>query len=219
MKGWLVCALLLLSVTGAHGHTDRSGGVYPPAYGAVTVQPAAKPIHRHHRRTNHHPQRRMHTVAARTKTAPVIPRNSGDLATVPTAAGISITVQRKLANQFQGFIADLIKLGYTPKHIGCWAPVGTHVVNSNHYHGGACDFDQRCWGCTAPAMYHISSLAAKWGLRDGCSFRRPDCGHIDDGTNIRWRHPNNLIARYIDYQTSPTPKQRPVLDNFEGGYQ
>lgn len=156
------------------------------------------------------------------------PKSMGELVTVPTAAGINITVAAKLANQFQGFIKDIVDGGYKPHQIHCWAPVGTHVPNSNHYHGGACDFDQSGWNRTAGPMYHVGATAAKWGLRDGCVFRHPDCGHIDDGVNIGWVHPHNLIARYIDYantpvqQETPTIRRRfvksntkPPLDNFE----
>jgi hypothetical protein len=50
-------------------------------------------------------------------------------------------------------------------------------------------------------MYHVGDLAAKWGLRDGCSFG--DCGHIDDGKNVGWKHPHNILARYIDQRMQP----------------
>src|ERR1700722_15017929 len=55
----------------------------------------------------------------------------GPLVTVPTAAGISITVAGSLAAQFKGFIADLVAQGYTPRHIGCFAN-GGHVAHSRH---------------------------------------------------------------------------------------
>ena len=217
IRGLLVSILLLITMGMAHGAINQRDRSYPPLYtgvniGVSTVQPNTKPVHHNYKRTHH-----LRRTRPRHPTVPVLPKDSGNLVTVPTAAGVTITVARTLANQFQGFVADLVKLGYTPKHIGCWAPAGTHVVNSNHYHGGACDFDQTGWGRTNSQMYHVSSLAAKWGLRDGCSFRRPDCGHIDDGTNIHWKHPGNLIAKYITYQTSPAPEQQQprVLDNFE----
>jgi hypothetical protein len=53
------------------------------------------------------------------------------------------------------------------------------VAHSRHYAGAACDIDQSGWGRTAGPMYHISALAAQYGLRDGCAFH--DCGHVDDG--------------------------------------
>lgn len=98
------------------------------------------------------------------------------IVTVPTAAGINIAIAAGAAGTFQGFIGDLVAQGYRPKQIHCFATKG-HVRNSNHYRGMACDFDQSGWGKTAAPMYRVASLARKWGLRDGCTFR--DCGHVD----------------------------------------
>jgi hypothetical protein len=126
--------------------------------------------------------KRHHRVAR-----PVLPRarpldangNSGHrLVTLTTAAGIEITVSETMAPKMQGFIADLMEIGYKPKEIHCFARRG-HVRGSRHYSGNACDFDQRGWGKTAKMMYHVSVLAKLHGLRDGGSFR--DWGHIDDG--------------------------------------
>lgn len=216
LRGLVAGVLLLLTTGMGYAHTRHSVDVHSsPTSWADWTRPAPAP-----RASYQHVHRRAYVHRGRTRSGhhsvPVLSPGSGDLVTVPTAAGISITVERKLAPQFQGFVDDLVKMGYTPKHIGCWAPVGTHVANSNHYHGGACDFDQTGWNQTASAMYHVGSLATKWNLRDGCSFRRPDCGHVDDGTNIGWKHPNNLIARYVDYQMAPVAQvRRPALDNFE----
>ena len=95
---------------------------------------------------------------------------------VQTAAGIPIQVASAYADRFQGLISDLVASGYRPRTIHCHA-TGGHVRNSNHYRGAACDIDQRGWNRTAGPMYRVAGLAAKWGLRDGCSFR--DCGHVD----------------------------------------
>lgn len=155
-----------------------------------------------------HHKRRHHIVKARVKTVRRAGSNVdpsyavGGLVTVPTAADIPITVAKNLAAQFQGFIKDLVDEGYIPKHIGCWAPVGTHVQHSNHYHGGACDFDQTGRNKTARKMYHLKDLAAKWGFRDGCSFG--DCGHIDDGRNVGWIIPTN-IPNFIDQEVDYRP--------------
>lgn len=162
-----------------------------------------------HIRTHHHYSKRIRNK----REVRVLTKTTGGLVTVPTAAGIPITVASNLVQQFQGFIKDIVNAGYTPKHIGCWAPVGTHVPNSNHYHGGACDFDQTGWNRTAPKMYHVSDIARRWGLRDGCTFSRPDCGHIDDGRNIGWYFPHNLIAKYVDKLQQPAVK--PALVPFE----
>jgi hypothetical protein len=104
---------------------------------------------------------------------------------VSTAAGIDVVVAPAFAPKIKGFIAGLVARGYRPRRIHCWAPRGTHVRRSLHYPGKACDFDQRGWNKTARTMYRIGALAAKWGLRDGCSFRRSDCGHIDAGRPVR----------------------------------
>jgi len=120
--------------------------------------------HRHHHHYRHHAYH--HT----------------NLVTVKTAAGIAITVAADAADQFQGFIRDLVAMGYHPRDIGCYAPHG-HIPGSLHHSGHACDFDQNGWDDTAGPMYHVRHLAEKWGLRDGCTFRHPrrDCGHIDTG--------------------------------------
>jgi hypothetical protein len=108
------------------------------------------------------------------------------LVTVPTAAGIDITVSPSFAPKIRPFIAALVERGYRPRHIGCFA-TGGHVQNSLHYSGNACDFDQRGWGLTVAAMYHVGDLAAQFGLRNGCSFG--DCGHIDSGRGALPRNP------------------------------
>lgn len=139
-----------------------------------TGEAQARPHHhKHHSHASHH-----RTVSL-----------ASGLVTVQTAAGISITVASHLASQFQGFISDLVAQGYKPKHIGCFAR-GGHVSNSRHYAGAACDIDQSGWGKTARPMYHVAALAAKHGLRDGCTFR--DCGHVDDGSSVRKRYARAL---------------------------
>lgn len=206
--------ILLLGISNVAAHNGERVGYssynFHPSWNSWVQQPLLKHTHSfklHHKgriQTRHRPS------------TPILPKNSPDLATVSTAAGIPITVNRTLVNQFQGFISDLVKTGYTPKHISCWAASG-HVANSNHYHGGACDFDQWARNKTNASMYHVAALASKWNLRDGCSFRSPDCGHIDDGTNIGWKHPNNIIARYIDWQTTPVTRsqRQQQLETFE----
>jgi len=154
---------------------------------------------------------------------PVLPRprpidangNVGrGLVTVPTAAGIDITVSKAMAAKMQAFIEDLMEVGYKPKQIHCFARRG-HVRGSRHYSGNACDFDQRGWGKTAEMMYHVSVLAALHGLRDGGSFR--DWGHIDDGLPLsrpRYARHNRptvaLAARQERYPTHPLVTHYPV---------
>lgn len=107
------------------------------------------------------------------------------LITVPTAAGISVTVSPAFAPKVQSFVAALVARGYRPHSIHCAASHG-HVRNSRHYSGNACDIDQTGWGRTRAPMYHVAGLAHSLGIRDGCSFR--DCGHIDDGGSVGHRH-------------------------------
>jgi hypothetical protein len=127
------------------------------------------------------PPRRTHLLDANGNPA---------LVTVSTLAGIDITVAPRMVSRIQGFVADLsLVKGYVPRRLKCYSWAPSHVANSLHHTGEACDFDQSGWGHTARAMYHVRDLAKKWGLRDGCSFG--DCGHIDDGNtrHVRGRAP------------------------------
>jgi hypothetical protein len=111
--------------------------------------------------------------------------NPARLITVPTAAGIDVTVAPSFAKSIQGFIADAVAAGYRPRRIKCYSRSHSHVRHSLHFSGQACDFNQHGWGKTDRFMYHVRALAAKWDLRDGCTFR--DCGHIDAGRQIARR--------------------------------
>jgi hypothetical protein len=121
------------------------------------------------------------------------------MVTVHTAAGMSITVASSVAPKFEGFISDLVASGYQPKQVHCLASSG-HVSHSNHYWGGACDFDQTGRGRTAARMYHVADLAKKWGLRDGCTFS--DCGHIDVPRNISEHIASRSGSRHSRYAYS-----------------
>lgn len=116
-----------------------------------------------------------------------------NLITVQTAAGLPITVDPTFAPKIQGFISDLVASGYKPPRVTCYSTAKSHVRNSNHFWGGACDFNQGGWNKTDRPMYHVAALARKWGLRDGCTFR--DCGHIDMPRNYaRLRRPHYASA-------------------------
>jgi hypothetical protein len=149
-----VVGILLFNMGGAYAHT--LGNTPATNYGmASTFNPMGANNNVSHSRSKIHHQRvrrKAHHLHRKepSRVRTIAPATMGGLVTVPTAAGISITVATSLANQFQGFIKDLVDEGYTPKQIHCWAPPGTHVPNSNHYHGGACDFDQTGWGQTSP---------------------------------------------------------------------
>jgi len=117
----------------------------------------------------------------------------GGIVTVPTAAGISITVAASLASRFEALVADFVAAGYHPRHIGCFAH-GGHVRNSRHYAGAACDFDQRGWGRTVAFMYtqQAHQIIVAHGFRDGRDFR--DQGHVDDGVSIGIRYARHRYA-------------------------
>jgi hypothetical protein len=114
------------------------------------------------------------------------------LITVSTAAGIDITVAPSFASAIQGFIADAVAAGYRPTRISCYSLSHSHVRRSLHKIGEACDFNQHGWNKTDRFMYRVRHLAAKWGLRDGCSFR--DCGHIDAGRAVARIHRRGRMA-------------------------
>lgn len=114
--------------------------------------------------------------------------------TVPTAAGIPITVAASISYNMQGFISDVVARGYHPRKIHCLSWAKSHVRNSLHHSGRACDFDQCGYGCAPHFMRHVADLAEKWGLRDGCTFG--DCGHIDVGPRVTRNYRSNH-----DYQS------------------
>lgn len=139
----------------------------------IACLPARAHRHHHHARIHHHVTR-YHAVKHHRRHY----GRTSSIVTVITDAG-PITVATHMAPRFVGFIHDLIaRIGYRPHSIGCFARDG-HIRNSMHYSGEACDFDQRARNATAGPMYHISELAAQWGLTDGCHFH--DCGHISNG--------------------------------------
>lgn len=134
----------------------------------MTATANAKPHKKHQHYRSHHSTSETSAAAAR------------GMVTVPTAAGIAITVHPEMASKLQGFIADVVARGYHPRRIHCFA-VGGHVGSSWHYSGRACDFDQGGGG-TAPIMRRVADLTKKWGLRNGCTFA--DCGHVDAGPAV-----------------------------------
>lgn len=97
-----------------------------------------------------------------------------------TAAG-SIIIACRIADRMAGFIDDVVARGFKGR-VKCFSTSRSHVARSLHFIAEACDFAQRGWGKTVAPMYRVADLAAKWGLRDGCTFR--DCGHIDSGRGV-----------------------------------
>ena len=120
---------------------------------------------------------------------------ASDLVTVPTAAGISITVNRVYASKFQSLIADLVSQGHKPRFITCYAK--GHKAGSNHAWGGACDIDQSAWNRTSKFMYHAKATIQANGLYDGCDFR--DCGHVEAMKGL-FNKPPHIYAAVADFK-------------------
>ena len=132
--------------------------------------PAQAAAHKHHR--HHH--RRVHIVAA----------PYGSLVREPLPDGQVITVARDFADRFTGFFAALFRLHERLPPVHCYAPTG-HMRHSLHHWGGACDVGQTDRNKADRMMYHVGDLAKQFGLTDGCSWRNPDCGHVDVSGIIR----------------------------------
>lgn len=103
--------------------------------------------------------------------------NSERFAKVRTSSGQVAIVIASARDKFQGFIDAVEAAGYKIKDIGCksWG----HMRNSKHHWGGACDFDQKRRSVTAKFMYHVTEIAKRFGLTDGCTWHPADCGHIE----------------------------------------
>lgn len=135
--------------------------------------------HPHHARHHHHRNHHRHVVVAGNFAEGLghgLAHMLDSIKTVQTDAG-AIRVSGEYAERFRGFINALVAAGYKPHEIGCYAR-GGHMPHSKHYRGLACDIDQRRRNVTAPRMYHVTELAHRFHLEDGCEWRRPDCGHI-----------------------------------------
>jgi hypothetical protein len=174
---------------------------------STTALCIAKPAHASHR--HHHPFHRHHQAESTSKHYRHHARRHGvryarhgsgssrdhhaassgsSIKTVETAAG-TIRVAAKYAERFVGFINALVESGYKPKEIGCLS--GGHMAHSKHHWGGACDIDQTARNRTAAAMYHVTVLAHRFNLTDGCEWRDRDCGHVEVPTAAlasRWHH-------------------------------
>lgn len=108
------------------------------------------------------------------------------LVTINGCAGLRLRVAAEHASKFQGFFCALRQAGHRltgSGWTGCQA--GGHMVGSKHDWGGACDIRQSGRNRAAGFMYRVRALAAKFGLKDGCSWRgNPDCGHVEvQGSN------------------------------------
>lgn len=135
---------------------------------ALSVPAAAR--HHHHR---WHPHRHHARFVHR-----VVGAIGAGLIRVKLESGQVIIVAAAYAERFVGFLNALYRREGRLPPIGCYAPRG-HMRGSLHHWGGACDVGQRARNVAWAPMYHVSSLAAEFGLTDGCGWRHPDCGHVD----------------------------------------
>lgn len=130
---------------------------------AAVLIPTAASAHRHHAAARHHHSGLYICTGCVVRQTAVGP----------------VAVSGRNADRLVGAINALWAAGFRGP-VNCAAPVGTHVRHSLHYTGDACDMAQTGWGrSTSRLMYHAGAILARFGLRDGCSFR--DCGHIDTG--------------------------------------
>lgn len=144
---------------------------------ALTAPAQAHTHHRHHYR--HHPTH-------------LDPNGNSAYALIHTATGKTARVIASARDKFQGFINALEAEGAKIRDVGCLS--SGHMPGSKHHWGGACDFDQRARNRTAGYMYHVTALAHRFGLTDGCEWHYRDCGHIEvPGTNSP-RHNQYAVA-------------------------
>lgn len=140
-------------------------------------------VHRHH---NHIMYGEEHQRKAKPKKD--VDANGNKLyAVVHIANGQTSLVIASAKEKFQGFIDEVEAAGYKIADFGCKS--SGHMRNSKHHWGGACDFDQDKRNVTAKFMYHVTQIAHKFGLTDGCTWNGPDCGHIEvPGPNSPYRN-------------------------------
>lgn len=146
----------------------------------IPVSAQARHYYRHHHRHYRHQVHNRHVrhthYAHDSQRQEVSTR--GGLTHERLDSGQTIVVAARFASRFTGFLNALYhQYGRLPA-IGCYSPTG-HMRNSLHHWGGACDVGQSARNRAWAPMYHVAALAARFGLTDGCSWRHPDCGHVD----------------------------------------
>lgn len=136
-------------------------------------------------------------------------------ATITTAKGLTATVIATAKEKFQGFINDVEKDFVNPEPpfnvikgnriTGIACKSSGHMPGSKHHWGGACDIGNQLRRNVVldKFMYHVTEIAHKWGLTDGCTWGRqrrerftgPDCGHIEvPGSNSRYANQTYRMA-------------------------
>jgi hypothetical protein len=132
------------------------------------------------------------------------PYGGGGITHARLADGQMIAVASAYVNNFVGFFNALYhREGHLPR-ITCLA--SGHMRHSLHHWGGACDVGQWARNRAARMMYHVGSLAAEYGLTDGCIWHNPDCGHVDvsgvGGSRhyaLRRHYQHHYARRHIRY--------------------
>lgn len=185
MRAFLAALLFCLTAFGAGSAQSREiGGPYDmyaadaPAHAARHAARHRVAAVRHYQKTDHVEPREAHAAPDATPAAVPAPSRSTGLAREKLADGQIIVVAAAYAERFVGFFNALFAREGKLPEIGCYAPHG-HMRNSLHHWGGACDVGQTARNVAWRAMYHVGDLARQFGLTDGCSWRNPDCGHVD----------------------------------------
>jgi hypothetical protein len=102
------------------------------------------------------------------------------LVTVKTAAGISITVAAKAADNFTGFVSDLVSAGYRISFMGGWRAHGSCRRCDMHPRGLAIDINQTGRNRVTRAFpAGVTAMAARHGLTHGAVWGNPDQGHFE----------------------------------------
>jgi hypothetical protein len=102
-----------------------------------------------------------------------------------TGGGILLTGDPGFVHKAAAVIDDLVAAGYQPRRVTCLSFARSHVAESLHFQGRACDVAQCGWGCTPAPKVVLRLIVARHGLRDGCEFQ--DAGHFDDGPRLDFR--------------------------------
>ena len=107
------------------------------------------------------------------------PVAESSLTTIDGCFGLHVRVASEYASKFQGFFCALKAAGYKVPSGSTACQAFGHMTGSKHDWGGACDVGQRARNIAVGFMYHITAIAHRFGLTDGCSWGNRDCGHVE----------------------------------------
>ena len=153
-----------------HHHYAHSSHHYSRHLGHYLSSYWHRKYHRHLAR--HYRHRDKVPLAARS--------GSFQLTRVRLPDGQITVVNALYADRFIGFFRELFDREWKLPEIVCYAAHGHMPLPwGRHPAGEACDVGQQSRNVAWRVMYHITDLAHRWGLTDGCEWRgNPDCGHI-----------------------------------------